>query len=342
MTSADSFIYVGLAGDTGPGYTVQSGLYRSRGGESPWERIGDGLPPAPEVRAIVVHPTQPGTVFVGTQAGVYRSRDHGDHWTRLDAPAPGLAVWSLLVHPRDPDTVLAGYEPAAICRSTDGGASWRSVPLGVTFPDITVRPDPRPKRITGIAVDPSRGDEIYASVEVGGLLRSLDGGGTWECVTEGLYVVDDAVDLHGVVVSPGRPRTVNIIGRIGMFRSEDGGARWQHVPVPPLTLRGTYCRKLTVAPDDPGTFYLGAGTDFDGDEGVLFRSQDDGRTWRRLDLGTKPRSTLFGVAVDPRAPAHIYCASKGGEVFGSRDRGATWRAHPLPAGATQAYALAVG
>jgi photosystem II stability/assembly factor-like uncharacterized protein len=342
MASADSFVYVGLAGDTGPGYTVRSGLYRSRGGESPWERIDEGLLPAPEVRAIAVHPTHPGTVFVGTQAGVYRSQDQGEHWTRLDAPAPGLAVWSLAFHPRDPDTVLAGYEPAAICRSNDGGASWRSVPLDVTFPDVTVGPAPRPKRVTGIAVDPGRTEELYASIEVGGLLRSLDGGGSWECVTEGLYVVDDAVDLHGVVVSPDRPRTVNIIGRIGMFRSEDGGAHWRHVPVPPLTLRGTYCRTLTVAPDDPATFYLGAGTDFDGDEGVLFRSQDHGRTWRRLDLGAKPRSTLFGVAVDPRAPARLYCASKGGEVFGSRDHGATWRAHPLPTGATQAYALAVG
>src|SRR5438552_3619018 len=342
MASAASFVYVGLAGDTGLGYTVQSGLYRSQGGESPWEAIGDGLPPAPEVRAIAVHPARPATVFAGTQAGVYRSEDHGAHWVRLDAPAPGLAVWSLLLHPRDPDTVFAGYEPAAIYRSTDGGRIWRPLPLGVTFPDVTVRPDPQPKRITAIAVDPSHPAEVYASVEVGGLLRSLDGGGSWECVTEGLYVVDDAVDLHGVVVSPAQPRTVHVIGRIGMFRSEDRGARWQHVPLPPLTLKGTYCRALTLAPDEPGTFYLGAGNDFDGDEGALFLSRDGGRAWRRIDLGAKPGSTLFGVAVDAAAPARVYCASKGGEVFGSHDRGATWRAHPLPEGATQVYALAVG
>src|SRR5229473_3282688 len=255
MASATSFVYVGLAGDTGSGYTVQSGLYRSRGGESPWEAIGDGLPPAPEVRAIAVHPARPATVFAGTQAGVYRSEDHGDRWVRLDAPAPGLAVWSLLLHPRDPDTVFAGYEPAAIYRSTDGG-------------------------------------------------------GSWECVTEGLYVVDDAVDLHGVLVSPAQPRTVHVIGRIGMFRGEDRGARWQHVSLPPLTLRGTYCRALTLAPDDPGTFYLGAGSGFDGDEGALLLSRDGGRAWRRLDLGAKPGSTLFGVAVDAATPARVYCASK--------------------------------
>jgi photosystem II stability/assembly factor-like uncharacterized protein len=337
-----SFVYVGLAGDTGPGHPVQSGLYRSRSGESRWEPIGDGLPSAPEVRAIAVDPAEPGTVFVGTQVGVYRSLDHGAHWSRLDAPAPGLAVWSLLFHPREPGTVLAGYEPAAIYRSTDRGRSWRPLPLGVAYPDVTEHPAPRPKRITGMAIDPGHPAELYASVEVGGLLRSADGGATWECVTEGLYTVDDAVDLHGVVVNPARRGTVLVIGRIGMFRSEDRGAHWQHVRLPPLTPRGTYCRALTLAPDDPATYYVGAGTDFDGDEGVLLVSRDDGRSWEGLDLGAKPRRTLFGVAVDPGAPAHVYCASKGGEVFRSHDRGATWQAQPLPPGATQVYALAVG
>jgi photosystem II stability/assembly factor-like uncharacterized protein len=114
------------------------------------------------------------------------------------------------------------------------------------------------------------------------------------------------------------------------------------VLLPPLSFRGTYCRKLAVAPDDPHTIYVAAGTDFAGDEGALLRSEDSGKTWNRLDLGAKPRSTLFGFAVDPRRPTDLYGAAGGGEVFCSRDRGATWRAHPLPEGATQVYALAVG
>ena len=60
-----------------------------------------------------------------------------------------------------------------------------ATPVKVTFPDVTVHPRPTPKRITGIAIDPSDPTESYASVEVGGLLRTLDDGQTWECVSGG-------------------------------------------------------------------------------------------------------------------------------------------------------------
>jgi photosystem II stability/assembly factor-like uncharacterized protein len=97
-----------------------------------------------------------------------------------------------------------------------------------------------------------------------------------------------------------------------------------------------------VAPDDPDTLYVAIGSAFDGDKGALFQSRDDGRSWRQLDLGTTPRSTVFGFAVDRHRPTNLFCASKHGEVFLSRDRGETWAANPLPAGATLVYSLAVG
>ncbi len=342
MSSEHGYVYVGLAGETGPRAEVRGGLYRSRGGDSPWEPIGNGLPPASQIRAIAVDPRLLARVTVGTQDGIYRSDDAGEHWARLDAPAPGLAVWSLALHPRDPDVMFAGYEPWAIYRTTSGGSRWQPVSLDATFPDVTMRPRPQPKRITGIAVDPSQPTDLYASVEVGGLLRSLDDGKTWACVTEGLYVTDDAVDLHGVMVSAAHSGVVGVVGRIGMFRSGDRGAHWAHVPLPPLSARGTYCRDLVAAPDDPETLYVAAGTDFAGSVGALFRSADDGRTWGRVDLGVTPRSTMFAVAVDARRPAHVYCATKGGEVFCSSDRGVTWRANPLQEGAGSVYALAAG
>ena len=340
--TSQAYVYVGLAGETVPGREVRSGLYRSTGGEGPWEILSNGLPPEPQVRAIAVHPRQPAVVVIGTQHGIYRSGDHGDHWERLSAPAPELAVWSLLFHAQDPEVLFAGYEPYAIYRGERGGESWRRLPVSVTFPDVTMRPRELPKRIIGMAMDPTSPQELYAAVEVGGLLRSLDGGESWQGVSEGHYLNDDPVDLHRVAVSPGRPHTPYIISRIGMFRSPDRGDHWQYVALEPLSPRGTYCRDIHVAPDDPKTLYVAAGAGFRSSMGALFRSQDGGDTWNKVDLGAEPRSTMFGVDIDPRHPSHLYCATSDGEVFYSRDKGDTWQAHPLPEGASQVYALAVG
>jgi photosystem II stability/assembly factor-like uncharacterized protein len=338
---AESHVYVGLAGDTDPGRFLSAGLLRSRNGSAPWEPLGAAFPAPPQVRAILTDPFHPGRVTVGTQDGLYRSDNAGLNWRRLAAPPPGLAVWSLARHPTQPGTIFAGYEPCAIYRSHDDGETWGELPVATDFPDITMSAEPSPKRVTGIAVDPSSPSEIYASIEVGGLLKSTDAGEHWCCVTNGLYVADDAVDLHGVVCAT-RIGCVTVIGRIGTFRSNDGGKRWKHLGVPSLRPRGTYCRALGYAPDSPRTLYVGAGNDFDGDQGALFVSHDDGDSWACADLGVPLKSTIFALAFDPRQPAHVYCSSKYGGVFSSHDRGATWALNSLPAGAGHVFALAVG
>jgi photosystem II stability/assembly factor-like uncharacterized protein len=337
----EPFVYVGLAGDTDPGRFVSAGLFRSRGASAPWQSIGEAVHAAPQVRAIATDPRHHDRVTIGTQLGIYRSDDGGDHWRRLPAPAPELAVWSLAFDPHDPEVMLAGYEPAAILRTVDGGETWTRLAIEVAFPDVTIGPD-MPKRVTGIAVDDANPDEIYASIEIGGLLRSVDGGTSWTCVTDGLYTVEDSVDLHAVALRSDWPGTVTVATRVGCFRSADRGAHWRDLRIPMLRPRGTYCRALAAAPDDPDTLYVGAGNDFDGDKGALFTSSDDGRSWRALDLGVPVKSTVFGFAVDPRSPERLFCATKYGGVFRSDDRGASWRLNPLPPGAGHVFALAAG
>jgi photosystem II stability/assembly factor-like uncharacterized protein len=333
-------IYAGLAGDSDPGRFLSHGLYRAADVEGRWESIGDRIHPRPEVRAIVTDPAKPGRVTVGTQLGIFRSEDHGEAWVRLPSPRPGIAIWSLRNHPTEPDTLLAGAEPAAIFRSRDDGRTWETLVLS-GFPAVTEGPD-MPKRVTGITVDPDRPTTLFASIEIGGLLRSQDDGQNWVCVTDGLYVNEDSVDLHDVSISEGQDGLLTVAARVGAFQSADGGEHWHTLTIPALRPRGTYCRALARMPGNPNRLYLGAGNDFDGDIGALLASEDGGRSWQTIALPGPLKTTVFALAVDPRTPSEIYCATKYGHVFGSTDGGVQWRAGSLPAGAGHIFALAVG
>lgn len=339
-----SCVYAGLAGETGPGRVVQSGLYRKSIGDNEWEALSHGLPEAPAIRAIAVHPRQPEIVYAGTQEGPYRSTDHGDHWEKVNVPDHGLPVWSLLFHPHDANLMYAGYENCEIYRSENGGDTWQPVPVSVRFPEITTAPGANPaKRVLMIGGSVADPDVLYGAIEVGGMIRSTDGGEHWENLSHGQYLNDDSVDTHGVLVSRWRPGTVFSITRAGMFHSPDHGDHWQHVRLEPLNAKGQlYCRDIREVPGDPKTIWVAAGADFRSDVGVLFRSTNGGMTWSRVDMGLQPGHTMFKLAFDERQPSRMYCATNGGEVFGSDDGGDTWEPHPLPQGATQVYALACG
>jgi photosystem II stability/assembly factor-like uncharacterized protein len=291
-----------------------------------------------------VHPQKPEIVYAGTQDGPYRSADHGDHWEKVNVPDHGLPVWSLLFHPRNSHVIYAGYESCEIYRSDDDGESWNQLPVSVRFPEVTTgRGANLAKRLLMLSASTANENELYGAVEVGGIIRSLDGGEHWENLSHGQYLNDDYVDMHGVLVSSFRPGTVFTIGRAGIFSSLDGGDHWQHVPVEPLNAKGqTYCRSIREVPGDPKTIWVAGGGNFKSDVGALFRSSDGGVNWDRADLGFEPNSTMFALAFNQRQPGMMYCASSDGDVWASHDSGLNWSSHPLPEGATQVYAMACG
>ena len=344
MSQPGSYLYLGLAGETGPGRPVDSGLFRLADGDDAWQPLSRGLPEKPAVRALAVHPSRPEIVYAGTQSGPYRSGDHGEHWEKVDVPDHGLPVWSILFHPHDPDVILAGYENCEIYRSDDRGEHWTRLPVSVRFPEITTAPGANPaKRVLRLEAGAGDPDLLYGAIEVGGVIRSTDGGEHWENLSHGQYVNDDTVDMHGVLASRWRPGTVFGIGRAGLFASADGGDHWRVVPLEPLNPKGQiYCRDLRAVPGNPRKLFLAAGAGFQSDTGVLLSSRDGGDSWTRVDLGCRPAHTMFALAFDERRPERMSCATNGGEVYSSHDGGETFVAHPAPPSGTQIYALARG
>lgn len=343
--------YVGVARRTGG--TV-SGVFRQKTGDDQFELLRGGLPDGIHVQAISVHPLNANVVFVGAGDGLYRSDDAGNHWERLNVSAD-LQIWSVLVHPTRPHVMYAGTSPVGVLRSDDGGDTWRKLP-NVKQPD-------RVKmsfacRVMRLSVDPAHPDHLYAALEVGGAMRSLDGGETWnDCAAELVNLAErnphlrsrlqsdteneGMLDAHALCVSAAQANTVFLAVRMGLFKSTDRGATWKDVQVgrfSPLT----YARDVRVSPHDPKTLFACLSPAAASQDGSLYRSRDFGETWQRLDRNVKARATMMAVAPDPRDPKAIACVSRCGQVFSTADDGATWRETLLPEGVKDVYAIARG
>jgi photosystem II stability/assembly factor-like uncharacterized protein len=355
-TAARMFAGAGAARSQ-KGTATRGGLFRRNDDGGDWEGLTNGLPSNTEVHAILVRPDHPNEIFAGTQDGPYRSTDGGDHWQRLSFPVPDVMIWSLTVHPTRPNVLYAGSAPIGLYRSLDGGASWHRLRNAVS-PAHCERAgfDSRVLRIT---VDPQRPDDIYAALEVSGVIRSTDGGETWSDMSAPLIRFADQqryqsnvggrhcgacegmLDSHATAISPAAPETVFLGLRMGLFRSDDRGATWHDTEIgrfSPLT----YCHDVVVSAHDPRVLYTCLSPAAVSTDGALYRSADLGATWRRIDHGIKAESTLMAVAEHPTDAARIACITRTGQVFGTADGGASWREYRLPQGVEDVHAVACG
>ncbi|MGZ5090785.1 MAG: WD40/YVTN/BNR-like repeat-containing protein [Burkholderiales bacterium] len=337
------------------GVQLRGGLFRRSPGDADWQTLSAGLPDKVEVRAIAVDPRDPDVIFVGTQDGPYRSTDGGNHWERLGFPDRGAVVWSLTIHPTRPHTMYAGTSPVALYRSEDSGDTWRKLPQAKSPAHCEKAGfDTRTVRIT---VDPSRPDDIYVALEVSGVIRSSDAGETWTDVSASLIKLaeqphlkssvgsrscgdsEGMLDSHAIAVSSAAPGTAFLAIRMGLFRSDDRGASWYDTNIGRFSPR-TYCRDVIVSPHDARVMYACLSPAAFSNDGSLYRSDDLAQTWRRIDHGIKADSTLMAVAVHPSDPARVYCVSRGGQVFGTEDSGASWQEYRLPESVRDAYTIA--
>jgi photosystem II stability/assembly factor-like uncharacterized protein len=347
-TSRLSHVYVG-AGQFTAG--TRPGIFR-RVGDGGFEQLVKGLPATTYVQAITVHPTNPDVVYIGTHDGPYRSTDGGDRWERLRFPESGLQVWSILVHPQNPRRLYAGTSPVGVFRSDDGGDTWRRLP-GAVQPERVKMPFAcRVMRLTAAAARP---ETLYAAIEVGGVMRSEDGGETWtDCSADLVKLaelphlksriasdtdIEGMLDAHALCASAAQPGTVFVALRMGLFKSVDGGRGWKDMEIgrfSPLT----YGRDIRVSPQDPRTLYACLSPAARSQDGSLYRSRDVGETWTRFDHGVKAETTMMGVALHPSDPDRVYCVSRTAQVFGTEDGGRTWREDRLPDGVQDVYAVA--
>ena len=313
--AAQSNIYAGVAGYVGrPDEKGSVGVFRRAADGGEWQHVLTHL----ETHTVLVHPTDPSVVFAGTADGVWRSTDRGATFQRANFPDKGKQIWSFLVDSRDAKRIYAGGSPVDVYRSDDCGESWRRLPN----PGIKDRAKaPFAVRVMRMVQHPTRPNEIYAALEVNGVIRTTDGGETWEDCSADLIrlselphlkskIVSDTfaegmLDGHAIAISPADPDAVVLACRMGLFRTADKGRSWQDMEMKRFSPI-TYGRDVKVAPQDPKTMYAALSVAAASKDGGLYRSQDAGKTWKRFDK-VQVHGTIMSVGLhqtDPKPGLH--------------------------------------
>ena len=308
------------------------------------------------VVAVAGHPTEPGTFYFGGCAGgVFKTTSGGALWENVsDAYFTTAAVGALAVAPSAPHVVYAGTGEATIrgdvshgdgvYKSSDGGHTWRNTGLADT------------RHIGAILVHPTNPDIVYVAAlghawgpnEERGVFRTRDGGATWQNVlfkSANAGAVDLAMDpnqpdtLYATIWQTRRYPHALISGgeESGLWRSTDGGDTWEDISrAKGLPQSGVY-GKLGVAasPAQPGRVWaIVEAADKDGeDAGGLYRSEDWGATWQRIndkmDLRKRPWYYMH-IFADPRDPDTVWILNL--QVWKSTDGGKTFFAVPTAHG----------
>src|SRR5215218_5857138 len=252
--------------------------------------------------------------------GLYRSTRDG--WSRVDAGLTATAFRFVAPDPGQAGAILAGTEPARLFRSADAGESWSELE-GVTRIEGHERwflpYSPRAGAVRNVYGPPGRPERLLVSVEVGGLLTSDDGGGTWTCRTiiadEDIHLVtghpDDPDLLYAALGTASLTRRADRSPLGGVARSRDGGERWEK-------LETDYTRATIVPPARPDLVLAGPAARV-GRGGRIVVSSDDGATW-------EPASA--GVDVPMPDMVELFVAAPDGDVWAICARGRLLRATP--------------
>jgi photosystem II stability/assembly factor-like uncharacterized protein len=173
-------------------------------------------------------------LFAGTQSGLFRSSDGGSSWERLTASGiAGVPVQAIYAPPRGASR-LAVRTAGGLFVSEDAGRNWRPAPLpGNDY------------YVYDIALPADRDDPILAATSRG-LLQSLDGGGQWKLVTDGV----PAATVNSVRFHPARSREAFLIQYGKVYRSFNGGTSWQVFPSEGL--ENSSVHTLWLSADIPG------------------------------------------------------------------------------------------
>jgi photosystem II stability/assembly factor-like uncharacterized protein len=292
-----------------------------------WEQIGP-YNVGGRIKALAVHPTQTGVVYIGAAAGgVWKTTDAGASWVTTFEKESAIAVNALAIDHSDPNVVYAGtgeifgpsstpnaslaYLGDGIFKSTDDGATWENKGLNNVG------------AISGIYVHRQNPSIIYATATLSnaGFYRSTDAGTTWKQVVGGTF--------FDLAVNPLNSDEVYIAGASSIRRSTDGGATFT---ITNTGITQTNARRISIgiAESDPTRLYILIARDTLGGAlqlGEVYASTDKAATWQwkyKFALSFFNAQGWYDncIAVHPTNPNVVLAG--GIDVFRTTNGGTSW------------------
>ncbi len=198
--SDPSIVYAATRNNPFPGWDCAImahhglGIYRSDDGGKTWQPANDANTASDGFGALVVHPTDPQTVYAGSNCGkgIFKTTDGGRTWTAVNngLPVPLLQIKTMAMDQDAPDTIFVGGF-GGVFRTIDGGQSWVQLTAGLDAVG----------EITGIVLDPTNGQNIYVADSFQGVFFSSDGGNTFQPLRQGLDPTKGTLPVMSLAIS---------------------------------------------------------------------------------------------------------------------------------------------
>jgi photosystem II stability/assembly factor-like uncharacterized protein len=271
-------VYAGTLGDRRHG-----GVFAAPGPGGPWRPLGPGL----EGREVLSLAVAGDDVLAGTDDGVFLWAPHPGTWNRVRVTAKGIDL-----HPRVTDVlavtdqVFLAASSAGLLRSADAGLTWDRLGLGLGG------------AVTALAAPAGRPAPVVAATPLG-VFASHDLGRRWEPIAPPF----SRTAIHTLAFLPGSESVVFATTPRGLFKSVDGGRSWFRAGrgLPPSDITGLALH------GDGRTVYA---SDFA--DGGIYRSDDAGESWQPVTTDGLVSRRIWGLAVDPAAPARLLAAAPSG------------------------------
>jgi len=270
------------------------GLYSSPDGAQTW--TANSVIGSARVQSLAVDPKNSSVVYAGTPSGIFKTTNGGSTWTASNTGAPSDLATSIAIDPLNSNNVYAAF-PEGLYKSASAGATWTRI---------------RNQNITAVAVDPTVEGVLYAGPCCDALLKSTDGGTTWN------YVTSFSAPISAIAVDPTTNLNVYAVSSLssGVLRSGDGGIN--------------FTVSNSGLPDNPDVYAIAidlhnASRLYVGTTAGVYRSTNGGHSWTPSGSGSGTYKIL-SLALDPNplAPGVVYAGTAGGGILKSSDGGTTW------------------